>query len=85
MKSEIIWVPCEERMPSDDKLDHFLVIVRERWGDDTSYIYHVDYAYNHGDYIDNFWDTYNDWKEGQEVHITHWAEIPNPFLESKGE
>lgn len=79
MKSEIEWIACEERMPSDDILDHFLVIVRERWSDDTSYIYNVDYARNHGDYIDNYWDTYNDWKEGQEVHITHWAEIPNPF------
>ena len=79
MKSEIEWISCEERMPSDDILDHFLVIVRERWSDDTSYIYNVDYARNQGNYIDNYWDTYNDWYEGQEVHITHWAEIPNPF------
>lgn len=77
MKSEIIWIPCKERMPSDDILDHFLVIVREKWNDDEDYIYNIDYAINHGDYIDNYWDTFNDWNEGQEVHITHWAELPD--------
>ena len=45
---------------------------------EVQYCYDVDYATSFGDYIDDFWNTCNDWCEGQEVHITHWAEIPKP-------
>ena len=73
---KIEWISCKERLPEVG--DGFLVIVREKWHGDTDYCYAVDFAHSFGDYIDGFWDTYNDWCEGQEVHITHWAEIPKP-------
>lgn len=38
------------------------------------------YPYDNPDaYIDNRWDTYNDWDEGQQyIHITHWMPLPEP-------
>lgn len=78
-KIELEWVSCEDRLPNDE-LEHFLVIVREKWSDDEGYQYHIDLASNYGDYIDDYWDTWNDWKEGQEVHITHWAKFPEDEL-----
>lgn len=73
---KIEWISCKERLPEYG--DGFLVIVRTKWHGDTDYCYAVDFAHSFGDYIDGFWDTYNDWCEGQEVHITHWAEISKP-------
>lgn len=73
---KIEWISCKERLPEVGGV--FLVIVREKWQGDKDYCYTVDFAHSFGDYIDDFWDTYNDWCEGQEVHITHWAEIPKP-------
>jgi hypothetical protein len=32
-----------------------------------------------GGYIDNCWNTYNDWDEGQQyIHVTHWMPLPEP-------
>lgn len=45
------------------------------------YEYHVDYATNDEfGYIDDYWDTVNDWDEGQDyIHITHYMPIPEPI------
>lgn len=74
MKSEIKWISCEERLP--DVCDTYLVIVKEKDFFEDKWNYEIDYATNYGNYIDDYWDTCNDWKEGQEVHITHWAGMP---------
>lgn len=68
------WIPVSERLP--DQCESYLVVVKEK--DQPNDLIHVDVASSYGKYIDDFWDTFNDWKEGQEVHITHWKPLPEP-------
>lgn len=78
------WVPCSERLPKtkyDDGIpseEKFIVTVKETWNNEEPK-YHTDLAWNLGDYIDDFWDTYNDWKEGQDVHVIAWMPSPEPY------
>ncbi len=76
MKQEITWVSCEERLPEVG--DSYLVFIKQKYDYENEWEYHVDVAMNYGSYIDDYWDTFNDWIEGQETHITHWAELPYP-------
>lgn len=72
------WISVKDRLPEDG--DSYLVVVKEKYDHEPEWRYHVDVASNYGDYIDGYWDTFNDWKEGQEVHVTHWMPIPLPEL-----
>ena len=65
------WIPCSERMPEDG--DTYIVSGYETW--EGKKLPFVDCATYPGSYIDG-WDTYNDWCEGQEVHIIAWQEMP---------
>lgn len=65
------WIPCSERMPEDG--DTYIVSGYEMW--EGKKLPFVDCATFPGSYIDD-WDTYNDWFEGQEVHIIAWQEMP---------
>lgn len=38
--------------------------------------YSVDFGTPYGSYIDDFWNTSNDWKEGQLVEVVGYAELP---------
>ena len=83
LKTEINWIDCKDCLPTESK--DYLVIVKE-WNDmREKWEYDIDLAWL-GTYIDDFWDTCNDWCEGQEVHITHWAEIevPKKLTEKEG-
>lgn len=80
------WIPCKERLPKDMDggvalVKLYLVTVAEKWETDHEWHYEVDTATNFGSYIDDFWDTCNDWKEGQEVHIIAWMPLPEPYQE----
>ena len=83
---ETQWIPCSERMPeriiNDDveTVQEFFVTVKERWQGEE-WEYHTDVAEFPGDYIDDLWQTYNDWKEGQEVHVIAWIPLPEPYKE----
>lgn len=77
IKSEIEWVSCEEKLP--ECLDRYLVLIKQKYNYEEEYEYHTDIAMSFGKYIDGFWDTFIDWKEGQETHITHWAKLPSPL------
>ena len=79
------WISVKDRLPDNDVLDEFLVVVKEKYHWEKEWRYHIDTAMNHGDYIDNYWDTRNDWNEGQEVHITHWMPFPRTPKERGGE
>lgn len=70
------WISVAERLPEIGA--SYLVVVEEKYPHETEWNIHVDVAGSHGDYIDGFWDTFNDWNEGQEVHITHWMPLPDP-------
>ena len=41
-----------------------------------SWKYNVDIASPYGSYIDDFWDTENDWLEGNQVEVVAYAEFP---------
>lgn len=78
------WIPCGERLPdriinSDvETVQEFFVTVKERWPGEE-WKYHTDVAEFPGDYIDDVWQTYNDWKEGQDVHVIAWMPLPESF------
>lgn len=65
------WIPCSERLPLVGGT--YIVTVEDKDGR------HVDAAGSHGDYIDGYWDTFNDWYEGQEVHVIAWKPFPEPY------
>lgn len=70
------WISVDERLPENG--DSYLVVIKEKEIFYDKWLYHVDVASSHGSYIDDFWDTFNDWCEGQEVHVTHWMPLPTP-------
>lgn len=75
------WIFCSEKMPPEYDQDLYLVTIKERWKESEPWEYHVDVAENNlfgKGYIDDFWDTMNDWKEGQEVHVIAWMPLPEP-------
>ena len=61
----------------------YLVIVREDdYNNGKTWHYAVDIATPYGSYIDDFWDTVNDWREGQRVEVVAYAEFPSYLKES---
>ena len=78
------WIPVTERLP--EVIDTYLVVVVSKYDYEKEVSIDTDVAtYNpyEGGYIDNCWNTYNDWDEGQQyLHVTHWMPLPEP---SKGE
>ena len=84
------WIPCSERLPDRiingdvETVQDFFVTVKERWPGEE-WKYHTDVAEFPGDYIDDVWQTYNDWKEGQEVHVIAWMPLPKPYKENNDE
>ena len=80
------WIPCSEKLPERiidgnvETVQEFFVTVKERWPGEE-WIYHTDIAEFPGDYIDDIWQTYNDWREGQEVHVIAWMPLPEPYKE----
>lgn len=57
----------------DDSEDGYLVLIEDR-GYPPHYSnepcdYYMDVATAYGSYLDNFWDTTNDWCEGNDIHV----------------
>lgn len=71
------WIPCKDALP--DIGDTYLVTVIQKDANEKEWHYFVDVASNYGDYIDDYWDTFNDWIEGQETHIIAWTLLPKPY------
>lgn len=59
------WIPVEEYKPN---IGFYIVTGKQKYDWEDKWHYFVDIAYCPGDYIDSFWDTFNDWDEGQETH-----------------
>ena len=70
------WISVKDRLPEIG--DSYLGVVKEKYPHEAKWNIHVDVAASHGKYIDDFWDTFNDWDEGNEVHVTHWMPLPEP-------
>lgn len=71
------WIPCKERLPEIG--DTYIVTGVQKDTHEKEWHYFVDVASNYGDYIDDYWDTFNDWIEGQETHIVAWMPLPKPY------
>ena len=71
------WIPCNERLPEIG--DAYIVTGIQKDAHEKEWHYFVDVASSHGDYIDDYWDTFNDWIEGQETHIVAWMPLPKPY------
>lgn len=68
------WIPVTERLP--EVCGSYIVTIKQKYSWQTEWEYHVDVAEYGGNYIDDMWDTYVDWIEGQETHVTHWMPLP---------
>ena len=70
------WIKCSDRMPEVG--DIYLVSGVEKIAD--KFYPFVDAAgYGVPGYIDGCWNTFNDWVEGNEVHIIAWQKMPDPL------
>ena len=73
------WIPVTERLP--EVIDSYLVVVKYKYDFEKAYTIDTDVAtYDPcgSGYIDNCWNTYTDWDEGQQyLHVTHWMPLPD--------
>lgn len=81
---KINWIPFDKSNPPDLCYNEtFLILLREDdYNNGATWKYHVDVATPWGSYIDDFWDTSNDWCEGQRVEVVAYAELPYSLNES---
>lgn len=83
---KINWIAFDKKNPPTDLFDEnqYLILLREdEHNNGATWLYSVDVATPYGDYIDNFWNTENDWVEGQRVEVVAYAEFPYALKESK--
>ena len=69
------WISVKDRLP--EVVGSYIIAGKQRYPGEP-WEYFTDVAESHGSYIDDFWDTFNDWIEGQETHVTHWMPLPEP-------
>lgn len=72
------WTPCSEKLPLTYEgdipvVETYIVTVS------VDGVLFVDKAYSFGTYIDGFWDTVNDWDEGNDVHVLAWMSLPEAY------
>lgn len=81
---KINWIPFDKNNPPINLYDEkYLIFLREdNYDNGATWKYSVDLAEPYGNYIDNFWDTDNDWCEGQRVEVIAYAEFPYSLKES---
>lgn len=79
----IEWISVSKALPYIH--GDYLVTIKQKYPNDREWEYDVDVAsyVEWGGYIDDKWDTLNDWIEGQETHVTHWAPLPPPRMEQE--
>ena len=87
---EIKWIPFDKDKPSDIPVSvngetRYLIFFREAYlfAGYNGYKYHTDIATPNGSYLGNFWDTENDWDEGQTIEVLAYAELPYYMNESE--
>ena len=82
---KINWIPFDKNNPPVDlnPVEEYLILLREDdYNNGATWTYHTDYAEPYGSYLDNFWDTNNDWDEGQLIEVLAYAEFPSYLRET---
>ena len=78
------WIPFDKNNPPND-LDvdviYLVLLKNDCWSHGETWKYYVDIAQPYGSYIDNFWDTENDWLEGNQVEVLAYTELPQRLAE----
>lgn len=80
----INWIPFDKLNPPENLCpeQEMLILLREdNYDNGKTWRYSVDIAHPYGTYLDDFWDTCNDWLEGQRVEVIGYAELPYSLLE----
>lgn len=75
---KIHWIEFNMKSPPIGLYEEetFLVLIKEYDPFYKCYIYSIDIATPNGSYISGFWDTQNDWDEGQKVEVIAYARFP---------
>ena len=76
---KINWIPFDKNNPPFETCScekYFILIREDEFDDGATWRYSVDVAEPWGSYLDDFWDTENDWREGQRVEVVAYAEFP---------
>lgn len=79
LEPKIVWKPFNKRKPPVDLCSdtQYLIFLREdNYDSGATWTYSVDIARPYGRYLNDFWDTENDWKEGQRIEVLAYAELP---------
>lgn len=82
---KINWIPFDRNNPPIDlsgEVDYLIFLRDDEWSNGKTWSYNVDVAQPYGSYIDDFWDTSNDWLEGQNVEVLAYAEFPYGLKEA---
>lgn len=83
-KPKLEWKPFDYENPSSDlpiemECDiNYLILIADYGYNPTENTvpeYYTDIATAYGSYLDNFWDTTNDWDEGQVLHVVAYCYI----------
>lgn len=75
---KIDWKKFDKNNPSSNLNieTQYLIFLREQWNEKDLCEYWTDIATPYGHYLDDFWDTENDWIEGQNsVEVLAYAEL----------
>lgn len=78
------WKPFDKDNPPVDLAEEgiYLILLREdNYNNGATWHYSVDVAYPYGSYLDNFWDTTNDWDEGQRIEVLGYTDLPHYLIE----
>lgn len=83
---KINWVHFDKNNPPTDLVERveYLILLREdNYDNGATWRYSVDIAEPYGSYLDNFWNTTNDWDEGQRIEVLAYAETPYSLTEDQ--
>ena len=86
LKPKLDWKPFDISNPPDDLSmsdDSYLILIADydyNPTEDTVPNYYIDIATAYGSYIDDFWNTSNDWDEGQVLHVVSYCELFNSIV-----
>lgn len=83
MELRIKWITFDKTKVNEYKQLYpdasFLILIKDSGYDDFCPVsYHVDFAtfVEHNGYLDDHWDTTNDWFEGQRLEVVAFAPMP---------